>query len=62
MGDNNGNIQKTLTLFLRICMLISIGGNIKMVKAALPPPEYEVNSSGGGVLVQYYGQEKNKIY
>ena len=53
--------KKTLTLILIMLMVLSIGGNIKVVKAALPPVEYEINSNGEGVLVDYRGKEENVV-
>ncbi len=55
------NFRKTLSLFMVIITVFILCGNIKSVKAAMPPKQYIVNDVGEAVLQVYQENDKDVV-
>ena len=55
------NFRKTLSLFMVIITVFILCGNIKSVKAAMPPKQYIVNDMGEAVLQVYQENDKDVV-
>ena len=55
------NFRKTLSLFMVIITVFILCGNIKSVKAAMPPKQYIVNDMGEAVLQIYQANDKDVV-